>query len=311
MWSRAPDPQSCVEESKWTNEDLEPASRVVGEHPLCDHPSTAAMQTSASIFAYNCRTGLSKNERLKNKRGRFKNPMVTAFITLLLQVWSVQTALAQTRASNRPQPSRVQGWGNLFAFQKQQLTAKPADICFVGDSLTEFWTSTGAATWQLEFQDFRTVNFGIATDRTENILYRLTQTQLALSPPRAFILLAGTNNLSAEPPDTPEQTIVGIKSILAHLIKQCPKSRVYVLTLPPNGHVPDSPLRKSVLAVNDELKKLLMPEQVTLIDIYPTFADESHRWRQGMTLDGTHFSERGYDYLGRSLKPFLNWLHRN
>lgn len=269
------------------------------------------MPPNSSIFGCTCEAASSNKVRLEAMGNRFTNPTVALFVTLVFQVWSVQPASGQSRASNQPQPSRVQGWGNLFAFQKQQLTAKPADICFVGDSLTEFWTSTGAATWQLEFQEFRAVNFGIATDRTENILYRLTQTQLALSPPRAFILLAGTNNLSAEPPDTPEQTIVGIKSILAHLIKQCPKSRVYVLTLPPNGHAPDSPLRKSVIAVNDGLKRLAMPEQVTLIDIYPTFADESHRWRQGMTLDGTHFSERGYDYLGRSLKPFLNWLQRN
>ena len=81
---------------------------------------------------------------------------------------------AQEREPHRPQISPVPGRGRTFAYQKQQLAAKPADIVFVGDSLTEYWTSTGKAVWQLEFHKFRAVNFGIAADRTENILYRVS-----------------------------------------------------------------------------------------------------------------------------------------
>lgn len=229
-------------------------------------------------------------------------------IAVLAGILLAGHASAQKRAPNHPQISNIQGWGKTFAYQKQQLDSKPADILFVGDSLTEFWTSTGKAIWQLEFHQFRAVNFGIAADRTENILYRVTRANLAAKAPRVLVLLAGTNNLSGNPPDSPEETASAIKTIVDYLAKQCPKSQIFLLTLPPNGYEPDSALRKRVIETNRRLKELIVPAQVQLIDIYPVFADDSHRWKRGMTIDGTHFSQQGYDYLARALQPAINTL---
>lgn len=215
---------------------------------------------------------------------------------------------AQEREAHRPRISPVPGWGRTFAYQKQQLAAMPADMVFVGDSLTEYWTSTGKAVWQLEFHEFRAVNFGIAADRTENILYRVSRADMAAQAPRMFVVLAGTNNLALEPPDSPEQTVLAIKAIVGLLAKQCPESQVFLLTLPPNGYAPQSPLRKRVIETNRLLKTLALPKQVELIDIYPVFADEADRWKPGMTIDGTHFSQRGYDVLARALAPALKAL---
>ncbi len=217
-------------------------------------------------------------------------------------------ASAQQRTPNRPQISQVRGWGKIFAYQKQQLASKPADVVFVGDSLTEYWTLTGEAIWQLEFHELRAVNFGIAGDRTENILFRVTRVDLASHAPRMIVLLAGTNNLSREPPDSPEETVLGIKAIVDYIAEQCPKTKVFLLTLPPNGHEPNSPLRMRVMETNRRLKELIVPEQVELIDIYPVFTDDAHRWKNGMTIDGTHFSQQGYDYLARALKPAIDNL---
>jgi lysophospholipase L1-like esterase len=238
-------------------------------------------------------------------------PIRVLAAAVVVGVFLAKSASAQVRVPNLPQPSRVQGWEKTFAYQKQQLSARPADICFVGDSLTEYWSSTGSAVWELEFGEIRAVNFGIAADRTENILYRLLQTNLAFNTPRAFVVLAGTNNLSAEPPDSPEKTVVGIKAIVDLLIKQCPKSRVFLLTLPPNGYEANSQLRNAMLETNQRLKDLKQPERLALIDIYPLFADDLHHWKSGMTIDGTHFSQQGYDHLARALKPAIDSLKAN
>jgi lysophospholipase L1-like esterase len=218
------------------------------------------------------------------------------------------SSLAQKRVADRPQPILDKSWSRTFAYQKRELASKQADICFVGDSLTEFWTSTGKAIWELEFHDMRAVNFGIAADRTENILYRLTRAGIAKNPPRVFVLLAGTNNLSNEPPDSPETTVSAIETIIKYITRQCPESKILVLNLTPNGYDPDSALRKRVIETNRLLSKLSLPDQVTLLDIYSVFADSSHRWKRGMTIDGTHFSERGYDYLSRALAPTIKAL---
>jgi lysophospholipase L1-like esterase len=234
--------------------------------------------------------------------------MASQSIAIIAGILLAGQASSQQRAPNRPQLSQLQGWGKTFAYQQQQLASKPADVVFVGDSLTECWASTGKAVWQLEFHKFRAINFGIAGDRTENILFRVTRVNLAAHAPRMFVLLAGTNNLSREPPDSPEETVLAIKTIVDYLAKQCPESKVILLTLPPNGYEPDSPLRKRVIETNRRLKELIVPEQVELIDIYPVFADDAHRWKRGMTIDGTHFSQQGYDYLARALKPAIDTL---
>ncbi|MEZ5326681.1 MAG: GDSL-type esterase/lipase family protein [Verrucomicrobiales bacterium] len=218
------------------------------------------------------------------------------------------SSLAQKRVADRPQPKLEKFWSRTFAHQKRELASKRADICFVGDSLTEFWTSTGKAIWELEFHDLHAVNFGIAADRTENILYRLTHADIASNPPRVFVLLAGTNNLSNEPPDSPETTVSAIEAIINYITKQCPESKILVLNLPPNGYDPDSALRKRVIQTNRQLSKLTLPDHVTSLDIYSVFTDSSHRWKRGMTIDGTHFSQRGYDYLSRALAPTIKAL---
>lgn len=164
--------------------------------------------------------------------------------------------------------------------------------------------------WEREFASLRVVNFGISADRTENILYRLTHTELGKNPPRSFVLLAGTNNLSRDPPDSPQDTISGIRAIIEHILNHCPDSRLFILTLPPNGYELDSPLRRSILETNQLLKQLDLPARVTLIDIYPEFADSSHHWKKGLTIDGTHFSEAGYEALAKTLSPVTGSLNR-
>ena len=80
-----------------------------------------------------------------------------------------------------------------------------------------------------------------------------------------FVVLAGTNNLSREPPDSPEKTALGIEAIVGCLTKQCPESQVFLLTLPPNGYAPQSPLRKRVIETNRLLKTLAVRAQIEVV----------------------------------------------
>lgn len=186
--------------------------------------------------------------------------------------------------------------------------AKPADICFVGDSLTEFWDHTGRPIRDLEFQNYRLVNLGIAGDRTEHVLYRLAQTPLVKNPPRLFVLMVGTNNLAMEPPDTPEAMVGAVSKIIDHLQAQCPTSRILLLTLPPNGLDPQSALRQRVLKANRLLLAMGQERGAPTLDVYSIAADNDDRWKPGLTEDGTHFSLKGYDMLGRALRPVVDEL---
>ncbi|MEM8955032.1 MAG: GDSL-type esterase/lipase family protein [Verrucomicrobiota bacterium] len=215
---------------------------------------------------------------------------------------------AQTRAADRAQLVLEKSWGRAFAHQKREIAKGSVDICFVGDSLTEFWASTGKPIWDLEFHRFRAVNLGMAADRTENILYRVQNLPLAAHPRKLFVVLAGTNNLSRDPPDSPATALKGVRAILETTRRQCPESTVLILSLSPNGYYSEGALRQRVLEFNGGLEALGEREGVHYLDIHHEFADDGNRWRERMTLDGTHFSVRGYDYLTRKIVPVISGI---
>ena len=52
-----------------------------------------------------------------------------------------------------------------------------AKVVFIGDSITHFWEGAGKGTWQKFFADgkYRALNLGTSADRTEHVLWRLTE----------------------------------------------------------------------------------------------------------------------------------------
>ncbi len=207
-----------------------------------------------------------------------------------------------------PEPVAEASWMRAIATQKQALDQPSVDLCFVGDSLTEFWTATGKPIWDLEFHDRTCVNLGLAGDRTEHILFRLSRFSFAKAKPRTFILLAGTNNLSKDPPDAPAEVAAAVIRIAAVLKTKSPEARVFVLSILPNGNIPDTPLRKSIVETNRVLAERYAAQadpKVTWLDLHDRFLTDRQTWKPHLTLDGTHLSQAGYDTLAQALAPHL------
>ncbi len=195
-------------------------------------------------------------------------------------------------------------WTRLIAYQKAQLSVRRADVCFVGDSLTEFWQPHGRVPWQ-QFRGWHLVNCGISADRAEHILFRLNAYDLPKTKPRAVVLMMGTNNLSMERPDPPAEVAKACATALELIHKANPETRVLLLTIPPNTYEPNSALRRSIRATNELLLKLAAQREILVVDTYPLFTDAKDAWLAGMTLDGTHFSPDGYEVLAQAIKPKL------
>ena len=112
-------------------------------------------------------------------------------------------------------------WLPRFDEKKALATTNSYDIVFLGDSITHGWESRGAKVWAENFAEgeYKALNCGISGDRTEHVLWRLYNGQLANLSPKAFVLMIGTNNtghrdFESEPPT---DTVLGIQSILDHL----------------------------------------------------------------------------------------------
>ncbi len=174
---------------------------------------------------------------------------------------------------------------------------REVDLCLVGDSLTAGWRFAGEAAFAVSFHGLKTLNLGLSGDRTEHMLHRLGRCDLRLAEPRLFVLLAGTNNLSKDPPDTPEAVAHGVVAVARALKGKSPASAVLIVSILPNGTDPDSALRRSVVETNALLAERAAAAGFRFLDVHDRFLDGGGRWRPGLSTDGTHLSGRGYDVL--------------
>lgn len=213
---------------------------------------------------------------------------------------------ARARSPSTPEGIADPGWIRRVGEHQQQLANQAARVCFIGDSLTEYWPHTGSIVWQREIAPLRPVNLGIAGDRTENILFRIQRLDFHRARTERLFLMMGTNNLGMEEPDPPEKVVQAIhKAVTMLKPKLPPQATLVVLGIPPSGETPRSPLRQSIQAVNAQLAAAPWPAGVKYVPVYDAFVDADDRWKPGLTVDGTHFSAAGYEVLARALKEFL------
>jgi lysophospholipase L1-like esterase len=232
-------------------------------------------------------------------------------ILIVVTLLASGLAHAQTklrRAPYVPEPVADPSWTRRVDQQQRVLTNQPCRVCFLGDSLTEFWMHTGRATWDAEFTQFKAINLGLAGDRTEHILYRIKRLDFRRANPKLVVLMMGTNNLGMEPSDKPEEVVRAVITAVTMLRTKLPQASVLVLTIPPNGNAPESPLRKRVNQTNDLLSRTAWPERVRLLHVHDAFVDGAGHWGKGLSLDGTHFSAAGYARLAELVSPVVKAL---
>ncbi len=209
------------------------------------------------------------------------------------------------RAAYIPRGIGEAGWLRKVGDQQMLLTNRRCRVCFIGDSLTEFWQSTGEAAWRAIEKDYAALNLGVAGDRTEHILNRISRLDFQRANPEMFVLMMGTNNFGMEPSDAPEDVVRAIEKAVGLLMKKVPRAKVVLLEIPPSGYEADSKLRQNIQAANRALAEKSWPSQVTVVECYKSMTGESGFWKPELTLDGTHFSPKGYDVLASILVPIL------
>jgi lysophospholipase L1-like esterase len=233
------------------------------------------------------------------------------WIFVLHVAWLVgagDVALAQQakpRAPYIPEPKAEVSWARDVGDQQRQLANQPCRVCFIGDSLTQFWTHHGRDTWASQFAPLKATNLGLAADRTEHVLNRIHRLEFRRANPKLIVLMMGTNNLGMDPPDQPEDVARAVKDGVNLLRAKLPQASVLILTLPPNGHQPDSVTNQRIRQTNALLLQHSWPAYARVLQIHDAMVDDRGRWRANYTLDGTHFSETGYAKLGELLAPVV------
>ncbi len=186
--------------------------------------------------------------------------------------------------------------------------AKQGDIgvVFLGDSITDRWPRVGEESW-LKFAPYKPANFGIEGDCTEHLLWRLEQGELDGITPKVVVVLIGSNNVFYFAEEAPEWTARGIEKIVGTIRKRSPAASVLVFGIFPRDGK-DSRIRKTITAINGELRRLDDGTRVRFVDIGDQFLDRDGNIPAAIMPDKVHLSAKGYAIWQTWLQSMLNEL---
>jgi lysophospholipase L1-like esterase len=198
----------------------------------------------------------------------------------------------------------------LLTHCQQRLAAingKPCDLIFIGDSITEFWATAGKAIWDAKYAPLHALNFGVAGDKTQNVLWRLGNMDVQNLKPKVAVVMIGTNNYE----DSAHEIADGIKAILTNTQATFPGVKIILVSILPNERASEKMTQVDSLIKNDDdgtstfyLDLVpLMPEVTT------TNADgtTNSNWK-GMSKDRLHPDASGYQIWADAMDPLLKKL---
>jgi lysophospholipase L1-like esterase len=183
---------------------------------------------------------------------------------------------------------KAQDWPNLNRYQNENTALKPVEtgqkrIVFIGDSITEFWSSVDPE----YFSGKPYVNRGISGQTTPQMLLRFRADVIALQP-TAVVILAGINDIAG---NTGPMTIELAKANRIKVIL-CSVLPAYDFPWKPN----QEPIAK-IKALNEILQNYAVANDIVYLDYYSTMVDERKGLKADYSNDGVHPNKTGYQLM--------------
>ncbi len=175
-------------------------------------------------------------------------------------------------------------------------------VIFYGDSITAGWSHRGKTVWEECIVSLDAMNFGIGGDRVEHVLWRVQNSGLGTDfRPRLIVLLIGVNNLFRI--NSVLDIAEGMQKLVHTIRDRSPDSRLLILGVFPSGQSPDIGRRDFTRQLNERYAELADGETVFFFDFGDRFLEPDGSLRKGVTVDGTHPSEKGYRIWARNVVP--------
>ncbi|HET6965845.1 MAG TPA: GDSL-type esterase/lipase family protein [Acidimicrobiales bacterium] len=194
--------------------------------------------------------------------------------------------------------NRLNIWLSQGEAASQALPREHPAVLFVGDSITQWWTTNGKASWARWFAPLGAADDGVVGDTTSNLLARIGAGQVPPESPRVIVLMIGTNNIALG--QSPQDIVRGIETVVFSLHSRMPASRMVVLGLLPRDR-PGDPYRSEAVAVNRLLSQAVRPggsffrTYISYLDVGPLLLERDGRFRPGVMLaDRLHPAASGY-----------------
>jgi lysophospholipase L1-like esterase len=240
------------------------------------------------------------------------------FVHAVPMVRSFQVQTTKPEAADKPSPRTDHNSMLAQADLLQKAKQGRIDVYFAGDSITRRWGTRDPqykhflANWRQNFFGWNAANFGWGGDKTQNILWRLNNGELDTVNPKIIVVLAGTNNVGNNSPQSKDDPRVeditrGIKVILDICRQKAPSATIVLMGIFPRN---DNMLVMPVInEINGRIANFADGKTIRYLNINDKLADPAGRFFEGMAnKDGLHLDVRGYQAWADALKPIFSEL---
>jgi lysophospholipase L1-like esterase len=226
-------------------------------------------------------------------------------------------ALIARAADDKPQHSAVKpnqrmdkGAVKLHESFLERAKKGDVDVLFLGDSITQGWGGGSAKeVWEGAFGKLKPANFGIGGDRTEHVLWRITEgKELEGIQPKVVVLMIGTNNMGS---NSAEQIADGVTAIVKELNHQRPHTKTLLLGIFPRSAKATDAVREKIKDCNGRIAKLDDGKMVHYLDIGGKFLESDGSLSKEIMPDALHLSKKGYQIWADAIKEDLGKLLAN
>lgn len=168
------------------------------------------------------------------------------------------------------------------------------EVAFLGDSLTDLYDLSKY------YPQYLTSNRGIGGDTSFDLEKRLQESVYDLKP-QVVVLLIGANN--------PDSLLDNYESILQGLQKNLPETKVVLLSMTAMGGDLWGSRNPQAAYNNVSIRLLADKYGFTFVDLFTPLYDVSiGEVYEGYTIDGGHFTDKGYEVLTAQITPVLEAL---
>ena len=177
-------------------------------------------------------------------------------------------------------------------------------VIFLGASIVERWLQHGLPLWEKYYVPRHAYNYGLSSDKTENVLWRIEEggelNGLVNGTARLVVLFVGSNNRH----DKPADVVHGLRAINQALLKKLPSVRIILLSIFP---------RSEDAHQVGEINKLLEHEgdnkSVFFLDVTKHFeTSPGHLNTSLYQLDHLHLTLAGYQVWYEAMEPLFSKL---
>lgn len=180
-----------------------------------------------------------------------------------------------------------------------------ASIVFLGDSITDYWTSHGASSWNSMIAPLGAVDFGIYGNTTGNLLSQIEAGELA-GKPKVVVLMIGTNDIVKGA--NASQVAQGIAANVAAIRTLSPQTQIVLMGLLPILGGTNTPRTTTAMWVNASIANLEDGVHVHFVNLSSLYLLPGGTQNSLFFLDGVHPSASGYNLWGSQLRGVLDSL---